>query len=460
MGWVEIEAGSANRADHYEGEGAPLYTADPYYDPWYGWVNIEYIPYWHWASIQVAHTVMVPTNVVSGRTTEEIKVTHKIDNLTHGQYDIMVVRNTPNKDNFKIGDKMVVSAVREVTYDDFTYPRSVLVGIRALATNQLSGSFNFSTEVDGALLNVWNGASWVVTYSNNPAWVCWDVLTQPVMNDSNVIVRYDGIDPTRLDRNAFYTWAQFCDQLVNDGKGGTEKRFTFNGVFDAPMKLWEAALRIAAMSRALLVFNGTTISVIVDQAVTLPSGAVQLFSMGNIIADSFEETFLSLEDRSGEIEVSYNDPESNYERSVISVYSTLLDRPSNKTNLDLIGCTSASQAWRVAQFQLLQNEYIKRVIKFDADVDAIACQIGDVVYFSHDVPKWSIANGRIVSAASSSVTLENPVTIENGKTYNIMVRLSNDTLVTKTVTNAVGTQQKMIYSLLVKLILFLNRLEL
>jgi len=89
-------------------------------------------------------------------------------------------------------------------------------------------------------------------------------------------------------------------------------------------------------------------------------------------------------------------------------------------------------------FFLKQNELLKRTIKFDADVDAITCTIGDVIYFQHDVPQWGVCGGRVVSSTNNTVTLDQSVTLSGSPTtYSIMVWLSDDTLVTKTVDNSV-----------------------
>jgi len=459
-----------------------------------------------------------------------------------GHYYIRVTKLSEEYTDVTWGDELVLTAVREISSDDFSYPRMTLVGIKALATDQLSGTLGFSCMLKGSLIRVYDGVSaWTVEYNNNPAWVCYDILTQPVFNDPSYVCitdgysisrwyrcklsntadsgnippnntywtpsdgpskvnpwllgasqilhtyvindsivyrcklahtassddepgvgvnwetywvkctwtagleyvditdsgvnRYDGINPSKLDYVAFKTWADFCDELVDDGEGGTEKRFVFNGGFDSDFTLWEAAIKVCVMSRAMLYWNGSKISVILDKADT-PN---QLFSSGNVIADSFEETFLPYEDRAGEIEVSFMNQDNGYQRDTFTIYNTTIDKPTNKVAVQLLGTTKASQAWRIAQFLLLCNQYLKRTISFKVDIDAIACNIGDVINFQHDVPQWGIAGGRVVSATANSVTIDTEVTIEAGKTYAIMIRLSDDTLVTKTVSNTAGS---------------------
>jgi hypothetical protein len=344
-------------------------------------------------------------------------------------------------------------------------------------------------------------------------WTFYWTLTEPIigtaqwnsgisykdMSDAGVD-RYEGYDPARIDYASFKTWADWCDVYVykgegsgqvvygRDGKkygcilshtatqangpgytpgsrhtmeypppwfyhwqeitGGTavtwtvgteytvsaERRMVFNGTFDVEFSLWDAASRVAASARASLIWNGYDVSVVVDKSET----ASQLFSQGNIIVDSFEETFLPMEDRVSEIEITFINEEKNYEKDICSIYNPNMTSVSNKTTLTSVGTTSPSQAWRMGEYLLLCNQYLKRTIKFDADVDAIACTIGDVINFQHDVPRWGLAGGRLVYATINTITLDQEVTVAIG-TYTVMIRISaiddsgKDLLVTKDV---------------------------
>ena len=91
-----------------------------------------------------------------------------------------------------------------------------------------------------------------------------------------------------------------------------------------------------------------------------------------------------------------------------------------------------------AKYQLLVSKYINRSVQFRAGVDAIACQVGDVIAVSHDVTQWGYS-GRVKTGGSgTSINLDRTVTIEVGKTYKIQVRLPNDQIEERTVTNAPG----------------------
>mgnify|MGYP001164758926 CR=1 FL=1 len=94
---------------------------------------------------------------------------------------------------------------------------------------------------------------------------------------------------------------------------------------------------------------------------------------------------------------------------------------------------------REARYFLHFSKYVDRAISFKAGIDAIACQVGDIIDFAHDVPQWGFS-GRVVSAASATqITLDRPVTIEAGKTYSLKIKHSDDTIESKTVTNGAGS---------------------
>jgi sulfur carrier protein ThiS len=428
--WVEKIAGSQDRSAHYDGQ--------------YGGVvrNIAgYITHhltWRWIGVYGEHVSTLPQDdfLAVGDKTSAIRLVFNSGRLeTLGVYEIRVSRLTPEWNDTRHGESLYLSGVREVVYDDFTYPRMALVGIRSLATDQLSGSFSFSCMVEGALIRVFDGTTWDVQYSTNPAWVCFDVLTQPVFNDDLTLSRYDGIDPSRLDVPTFLEWAQFCDVLVPDGKGGQEPRVTFNGSFDAEMTLWDAALQVARIGRATLLWNGITIAVAIDRA----ASPVQLFTVGNIESDGFKVGYLSLAERSSEIEADFINAEKGYERDRLSVLDPTLQNRSSKATTNLFGLTRPSEVWRHLQYQLNCNKYLTKTVQFQADIDAIVCTIGDVVNVQHDVPHWGDAGGRLVAADANSVTLDRAVMIEAGKTYGIMVKLNaNDHLVTRVITNSPG----------------------
>ena len=316
-------------------------------------------------------------------------------------YEVRLTKTTADKTSARYADSVRLSAVRIILNDDFTYPRTAMVGVTALATNQLSGSFNFHCILDGSLVNVYDGSSWSVEFSSNPAWVLFDILTQPVILNDLSIDRYEGLDPSRIDLDKFYELAQYCDDLVSDGAGGTEKRMTFNGGFDKTnSSMWEEALQVCSVARCALIRSGTTFTVAIDKA----DSAVQCFSDGNIRADSFKETFLPVGERVSEVEVSFIDETNAYDRTVFTVVDSSISSYTNKAALNLVGCTRASDAWRAGKLLLAKNRLITSTIEFSVGVDAIACTIGDVIIVQSSIPDWG-RGSRISGAGTNYVDI-------------------------------------------------------
>jgi sulfur carrier protein ThiS len=403
--------------------------------------------YWRWVENENLPTGVVPTIKKSGsKAGEPFYNTHKINIYDKGQYEIRAtfVNAYLSRDNNPI-TTTVFATVREVENTRFTYPREALVGIEALATEQLSGGFNFSALVDGKLVRVWNGTSWSIEWSNNPAWVCWDILTQPVYNNTQVqtsmgwmqvysgadlsVSRYDGFDPSELDLNSFYTWAQYCDYVLPSGS----KRCTFNGTFDQTSSLWRAAIQVAEVGRASLMRTGTKVSVVIEKVWADPKPLVTTSSM---LKWSFKETFLALEDRAVEIEATYNDRAMDYNRTVINVYNPNITSASKKQSLDLRGITNADEAWRAARLRLALTETLKTFCEFEMSINAVGFTVGDVIDVQSDVPEWGFG-GRVVSGTTNSIELDQKVSLGTGS-FSIMVKGADGTVETKGINESSG----------------------
>lgn len=485
--WEQVAEGGNDPQAHYEGE--------LYQHPSKG-----LLVFYTWRWINGPHTEIAAGEpldyiTITAAQTTVLRRTLRADNLPPGRYEIRVSNLTADQTATRYGDDLYLTAVREILGDEFEYPREVLTGVRALGTDQISGGLRYSCLGDCALVRVWDGTAWAIEWSDNPAWVSWDLFTQPVFYDEwwsgkvtpqgrivrpttlngrlyecttagttadvepewpttigatvadgtvvwtcragaahDGVIRFDGIDPGRLDLPKWLEWAEFCDELVPDGAGGTEKRITFNGGFDSEYNLWDAIMQVCRMGRAVPVPIGVNYTLAIDK----PADPVQLFTVGNTEADSFEETFLPMEDRASEIEIDFINGGRGYTRDRLTVIDPDNPHKTSKTSLQLIGCTSATQAWRAGVYRLACNQALTRMVTWGADVDSITCMIGDVVRVQHDVPEWG-AGGRLVSAGISTVTLDRAVEIEEGKTYVVLVRLSDDTVVERTVADGPGT---------------------
>lgn len=336
----------------------------------------------------------------------------RVDNLPPGQYDVRVSKigtsqnpgeafwSPITEDTTRRGEEMWLGSIREIIYDDFVYPNMVLLGVRALATDQLSGSgVNVTATVD------WG--------ENNPSKVVQRMMTNDLFGG--------GIDSAIMDQPKFDEWEDFCDTLVSDGDGGFINQGTFDGVFDSTDNLWAQIAKVGAIARGAVVRTGLNYSVIIDK----PSVAVQVFTVGNILQDSFKESWLALDSRANSIDLAYNDASDFYTRKPLTVQDETAiasgDPIRKAPMLDALGITSAAQAFHEGNYRLQSTKLLKRTIEFDVPVEAMTCSMGDRITVQHDVPQWG-QGGKIVSASDTThIKLDRQVTLTVGITYSLIV---------------------------------------
>ena len=342
---------------------------------------------------------------------------YRVDGLAPGQYDVRAIMSADDGS----GTTMLpyLEYVEEVIYDDLTYPHTALLALRALATGQLSGGAPRVTVLaERATVPVWTGSAYEDKPASNPAWAAYDLIHNS---------RYGGAVPVeRILYADFAAWADWC----------TAQGLTVNLYFDAATNLSAALARICECGRAAVLQRGTSFSAVVDR----PSSPVQMFTIGNIVRDSFEETFLSLADSANVIEVTYVNAENKWTNEVVEVRDAAFDTSDDeirKMQISLHGVTTRELAIKHGRFLLNCNRYLTRTCSFEADVDAIACMVGDVIRLQHDVPQWGYG-GRIVAAGASSVTLDRTVHMDPGTTYKVLLRHSDTDVIEERTVAAVG----------------------
>lgn len=353
--------------------------------------------------------------------------------LAPGKYDVQITKYGSARihddvqfgDNFapNIGQDMWVHSVNEISLLDLAYPNMILIGVRALATSQLSGSdLNITAEITYGLRTRDNNIlpSALQAYEeDNPACVAADMMLDGLYGGG----QYPGVNTVNIDRyiDEWINWANLCDELVDDGNGGSIRRAIFNGVFDNESDLWSQVNVVGQMSRAQLVQIGRDYGVFVDQ----PDTPVQIFSMGNIVADSFTETWLELDARANQVEVEFADATRNYRQDNPIAYMDPANQDAGvavkNVRINAKGVTSPAQAWHLARYRERSNQYLLRSGSFSCDVDAIACRHGNLVILQHDVPQWGIGGRTMPGSTAGSVVLDRVDADFGSGSYSVVV---------------------------------------
>jgi len=282
---------------------------------------------------------------------------------------------------------------------------------------------------------------WVQGDANIHAWAVYDILvngyynsdtgfchpTYPYAGNENGEAVYGcGVNPAYIDYESFREWAEYT--------GYDGLKYELNIVFDTFMTAWDAILRICQEGRGIVYPVGTKIYAMAYR----DSDPVQLFTMGNIHADTFAQKYMESRQRANMLEVKYWDEERNYEETVLAARTENWDSDAslNKpTSITLYGTTNYSQAYQTARFTMLMEELLNNIITFGVDVDSLASQVGDVVEVGHDVLGTG-SSGRIVSytdlsGSTNSVTLDRTVTAAVGDV--LQVKHSDGTIESNTV---------------------------
>lgn len=357
------------------------------------------------------------------------------DNLPRGKYEINLVRNTGDDEDstdLSVQTTSQLQVVNEITHRALAYPGIAVVAIKALGTDQLSGAPNFTSLVEGKKVAVWDGASTAApafsrTYSTNPAWITLESLTNKAWGQGGTVTLDD------IDLPAFKVWADYCDEVIGDGRGGTMKRWELGYVIDTPAKVADFLAIVGPASRTSIVARGRRISAVVDKS-TAPT---QLFSEGNV-----RDVRLIYEDVSGRpnrVNVEFLDAELDYDRNTAPVQDeTISGEDYHEYDVSLFGLTKKARAMRAAQYELNRRVSIDEALHFTAGIDAVAVQPGDVFGFNHAVLQRGTVGGRIRAATSTSVTLDRDITLTAG-IDKVRCQVGGGAYEEKTLTDAAGS---------------------
>jgi len=363
---------------------------------------------------------------ITASQTSAVRREFTISGLSPDSYQVRITKLTPDKSGSAGVNTMYWAGATEKISDRLYYPIVALLGLKIKATGQLNGTApNVGVICRRKPIKVYdeNGTFIKEAETSNNAWAMWDFITNK---------RYGlGKDYSVVDYQAFDDWASWCDERVPLPDGTYEPRCRFNGVFDYKTDAWSIMQSIAQVGRAAPILMGTKYSVIVDK----PKPTTQQFGMGNIVKGSYKTSYTGVVDLSKEIAARYIDESIGYNETAISVQ---LDDGGNPTEMALIGVTKQSYAIRHCRYILQTTDKQRRVTTFAAGIDSIACKVGDVIEFSYDAPAWG-HSGRLVSATTTQVTLDQDIFFDPAKTYNLKVRHEDDTIETVSVTNP-GTE--------------------
>ena len=401
---------------------------------------------------EAGSNIVNENKTISGKSRGPVDFEYEYALSGNGPWVVVVQRLTADPTTTATSDDLYFKAIVGIVDQSFRYPNTSLFGLKIGAENfsavpkvaidMLGVKIKIPTNYDPiarSYSGIWNGV-FKTEYSNNPAWIFYDLLTNSRYGCGQFI------SESQVDRYSLYSIAQYCDELVPDGKGGTEPRLTFNAYVTDRGEAYDVLNSLAAAFRGMLYFAEGSVVAIQDR----PKGISKIFSpanvlqevddSGNVTTPPFQYEGTARKARKTVALVSWNDPDDSYKSKIEYVEDApgMLRYGYHETEVRAFGTTSQGQAQRVGRWILITNQLETETVTFKTGTEGFFVLPGEIIGIADPAKGGKRYGGRVVSATVSEIILDQEFTITAGKSYSLSTMLPNGTLETKTVTNAPG----------------------
>ncbi|WP_237184477.1 host specificity protein J [Rodentibacter caecimuris] len=355
------------------------------------------------------------TITISGKYSSQYLQQHTFSGLPAVPFTIRVERNTEDSKSQRVQNNTVWASYTEIIDTEFTYPNTALIGVK-FDSEYFSNIPNRTYDVKGIKVKVpsnydpktrqyrgmWDG-TFKLAWSDNPAWVLYDVVTNKRYGLGGRLGEFGA------DKWALYQVAQYCDQLVPDGFGGKEPRFTCNAWLTDQRPAYDVINDICSIFRAMPVWNGRELTVVMDR----PSDPVWTYTNANVENGEFTYTFSAKKARHNAIQVEYADKDNAYEKTIeyVSDDEAIRKNGLNVKKITAFGCTSRGQAHRTGLW-LLQTEKLEtKTVTFTVGTEGLMHIPGDIIKVADIDYAGTNIGGRVLNIDGRNVTLDREIDI-------------------------------------------------
>lgn len=355
---------------------------------------------------------VLDTNV-TGKTTSGYERSHRIDLPKAGStWTIRLRKITADANSAKIGDTMTIQSYTEVIDAKLRYPNTALLYIE-FDSSQFNGSIpQIACEPRGRVIRVPDtydpetrtySGTWLGTFkwawTNNPAWIFYDLVV------SDRFGLGDRLTTANIDKWTLYQVAQYCDQMVPDGKGGsgTEPRYTCNVYIQERNDAYTVLRDFAAIFRGMTYWGDDKIVALAD----MPRDVDFTYTHANVIDGRFTYSSSTTKNRYTNALVSWSDPDNAYSDAMEPVFEqALVARYGfNQLEITAIGCTRQSEANRKGRWGILTNNK-DRVVTFNVGEDGNIPQPDYVIAVADRNLSGRELGGRISAVNGRVLTLD------------------------------------------------------
>ena len=364
--------------------------------------------------------------------------------------DIRMVRVSADETSTRRASSTIFQAYTEIIDEKFRYPNAALVGlrfdsrqfgsipsrkylIRGIKVKIPSNATVDTTTHLGRITysGVWDGTFSAATWTNDPAWCLYDLL----IND-----RYGaGIPEDTLDRYDFFAISQYCNALVDDGKGGQETRFSLNMLINTRDEVYNVIQQLTAIFRGIAYYGSGSLVLLQDK----PTDAQYLLGPSNVVNGTFSYSGSSQKSRHTVAVVAWQsyDTRGDLEYEYVEDHAAVAKYGIIKKDIKAIGCYSQGQAHRLGKWTLLSEQNLTETCEFAVAIESgIILRPGMVVDIADPMRGGTRRSGRVSSATTTVVTIDSDtdLSVNLAASPTLSVLLPTGLVETKTISSISG----------------------
>ena len=392
------------------------------------------------------------TDTISGKSSSLYQRDYIINFDGAFPVDIRVIRTSANESSTKRSSDIFWSAYTEIQDEKLRYPNSALMGMR-FSAKQFSSVPTRKYLIRGMKVKIpsnatvdttthlgritysgtWDGTFQAATWTNDPAWCLYDLLIDQR--------RYGvGVDESTLDKFDFFSVSQYCNALVDDGKGGQEPRFSLNILINSRDEVYNVIQQLTSVFRGIAYYGAGSLVLRQDK----PTDAQYLLGPANVIDGVFAYSGTAEKTRHtcatvgwqsyenlGEVEYEYVE-----DAEAVAKYGII-----NK-DIRALGCYSQGQAHRLGKWTLLSERNITESCSFSVGIDSgIVLTPGMVVDIADPLRGGTRRSGRVSSATTTVITVDSDtdLSVNLANTPTISVMMPTGLVETKNIDSISGT---------------------
>lgn len=352
---------------------------------------------------------------------------------------VRVTRTSTDSTSAAIQNRLFFDSMTLLWDEKLRYPNTVMVGI-SIDAQQFSSIPRMSFMVAGLKVLVptnydrdtrtytgsWDG-TFKRVWTDNPAWIWYDMLTNTRYGLGGLL------DSVLIDKYSLYSISQYCDQMVPNGYGGVEPRFTCNLALTTQQDAWKLVNDMVSVFRAICFWAGGSLTAVQDA----PRSSRYLFNNSNVVGGDFSYQSVASDQRYNVAAVTWNDPLQQYKQSV-----ELVERPEliakwgriQQSDVVAVGCTSRGQARRLGRWLLYAES---EAVTFGVGADGAIPLPGDVIDVADANRAGARNGGRLLAGSTASaLLLDAPIGLAGAGVVGVV--MPDGSYVSKAVTVAAG----------------------